>query len=193
MDYKQLKECLSALGKAFVKTAIQAINFHLTLRNWLFGCYIVEYEQNGKDRAKYGQELLKNLAKDLSKKVGKGASERNLYKMVLFFRTYPISPTLSAKSLPNISQPVLAKLLSTPQTFLQLAIEPILQNQDEASNYFIRLCKNLTWSHFVELIRITDPIERQFYEVETLQNKWSIREIANFFYRITKKRNLLPT
>jgi predicted nuclease of restriction endonuclease-like (RecB) superfamily len=42
---------------------------------------------------------------------------------------------------------------------------------------FIRLCKNLTWSHFVELIRIEDTTERQFYEVETLQNKWSVREM----------------
>jgi predicted nuclease of restriction endonuclease-like (RecB) superfamily len=177
MDYKQLKECLSALSRASLQTAIQAINFHLTLRNWLFGRYIVEYEQNGKDRAKYGQSLLKKLAKDLSKQMGKGASDRSLYKMVLFFRTYPISPTVSAKSLPVIAQTVSAKSSPEPQKLLEFAIEPLLKNQDEPSVYFIRLCKNLTWSHFVELLRIADTTERQFYEVETLQNKWSVREM----------------
>lgn len=97
--------------------------------------------------------------------------------MCCFFRTYPISQTVSAKSLPVILQTVSAKSSSDPKTFLELAIEPLLQNQDEASVYFIRLCKNLTWSHFVELIRIADTTERQFYEVETLQNKWSVREM----------------
>ena len=44
-------------------TAIKAVNQFATLRNWLIGCYIVEYEQNGKDRAEYGSHLLQNLAK----------------------------------------------------------------------------------------------------------------------------------
>ncbi len=83
MDYKQLKECLAALSEMSLKKAVQAVNFHLTLRNWLVGYYIVEYEQNGQDRAQYGQGLLNSLEKDLYKQMGKGASERNLYKIVL--------------------------------------------------------------------------------------------------------------
>ncbi len=158
MDYKQLKECLSTLSRASVKTAIQAINLQLTLRNWLFGRYIVEYEQNGKDRAKYGQKLVKNLAKDLSKQIGKGFSERNLNQMILFFKTYPISQTVSAKSWPVIAQTLSAQSASDSQKLLEIAIEPILQSQDESSIFFIRLCKNLTWSHFVELIRIEELI-----------------------------------
>ena len=79
--------------------------------------------------------------------------------------------------MPVILQTLSAKSSSASKTFLELSIQPLLQSQDEASVFFIRLCKNLTWSHFVELIRIEDTTERQFYEVETLQNKWSVREM----------------
>ncbi|MBA3715895.1 MAG: hypothetical protein H0W76_26185, partial [Pyrinomonadaceae bacterium] len=65
------------------------VNIALTLRNWLVGYHIFEYEQNGQDRAAYGEKLLENLSKDL-KKLGKGFARRNLFMFREFYRRYPI-------------------------------------------------------------------------------------------------------
>lgn len=66
--------------------AAHAINLALTTRNWLIGYYIVEYEQNGEDRAQYGEQLLKKLAKRIGRK---GLGERRLYEFRQMYSTYP--------------------------------------------------------------------------------------------------------
>ena len=63
----------------FLKKVQQQVNSALTLRNWIIGCYIVEYEQSGMDRAKYGTGLFKTIAQKLVHKGIKSLQERNLY------------------------------------------------------------------------------------------------------------------
>lgn len=75
MNFKQLSELLRKTSDNLFQQAIKAVNINLTLRNWLFGYYIVEYEQNGEDRARYGKRLLKKLADNVNVK---GLSETNL-------------------------------------------------------------------------------------------------------------------
>ena len=111
MDYQQLIEHLSALNEASLEKTVQAVNFHLTLRNWLVGRYIFEYEQNGEDRAKYGDKILQRISKDL----GKGYSERNLKQIRLFSRVYSIRQTLSAQ-LQQIIQSFLSQPFVIPST-----------------------------------------------------------------------------
>ena len=60
-DFSQLSQLIQQVHKATQSETVKAINRNLTLRNWLIGYYIVEYEQKGNDRAKYGDKLLKNL------------------------------------------------------------------------------------------------------------------------------------
>jgi hypothetical protein len=72
MNFDQLTQACEQAHNYLQKNAVSAINQSLTIRNWLFGQYIVEYEQNGEDRAKYGTELLKKLAARLSGKSIKG-------------------------------------------------------------------------------------------------------------------------
>ena len=62
MDFVQLSDLLKRTSEELVKRSVKAVNVNLTLRNWLFGYYIVEYEQNGEDRATYGRYLLEKLA-----------------------------------------------------------------------------------------------------------------------------------
>jgi len=69
------------------QSAMLSVNLHLTLRNWLVGFYIVEFEQQGSDRATYGEHLLKNMAKKL--KHIKGLSISNLKTFRAFYLTYP--------------------------------------------------------------------------------------------------------
>jgi DUF1016 N-terminal domain len=72
MKFEQLIKTISDTHQHLQQKAILAVNQSLTIRNWVFGFYIVEYEQNGEDRAKYGQKLLKNIASALKSKNIKG-------------------------------------------------------------------------------------------------------------------------
>ena len=57
MNFNSLKQDIKTISDSFRQNAMAAVNIHLTVRNWLIGFYIVEYEQNGEDRAKYGSIL----------------------------------------------------------------------------------------------------------------------------------------
>ena len=76
----------------------KAINYNLTVRNWLIGCYIIEFEQNGQDRAKYGENLIGELAVILKTKGLKGFSSTALKNHRTFYLYYPqISQTVSGE------------------------------------------------------------------------------------------------
>ncbi len=73
LNYEALVTTIAQAHEQAQQQAVQAVNLTLTLRNWLIGYYLVEYEQHGRDRAKYGTKLLETLAKDLRQRVGKGS------------------------------------------------------------------------------------------------------------------------
>jgi hypothetical protein len=73
----------------FQQQAQKQVNTALTLRNWLIGCYLFEYEQNGQDRATYGENLYKKLAEHLLKSGIKGTSRSNLHLFRQFYLAYP--------------------------------------------------------------------------------------------------------
>jgi len=162
IDYAALLEAIAQVHANAQRHAVQAVNLGLTLRNWAIGYYIVEYEMNGSDRANYGEKLLPQLAADLRRRVGKGFTQRNLEYVRLFYQRYPIAKSLISQFGLDLSAPV-----SVPH-------EP-LDWQDDA--YFVRLFRELPWTNFIELSRIDDPLKRAFYEVETLKNHWSVREL----------------
>lgn len=148
--------------------AIKSVSKSLTIRNWLIGCYIVEYEQNGQDRAKYGDKLIENLSKKLSHI--KGMSKSNLHSFKLFYISYPqISQTLSGQfKLPN------EKIQTLSGEFKSLNIQKLLN-----------VC---SFSHFVELIKLDEPTKRLFYEVETIKGNWSVRELSRQINSLTYER-----
>lgn len=141
----------------FQVKALQSVSVNLTLRNFLIGYYIVEYEQNGSDRATYGQKVIDNLAQKLVHI--KGVSSTALKLMRQFYLTYPqISQSLTDqfKILDKKSQ-------SLTDQSLQVPIDKLL-----------RTC---TFTHFIELVKIDDELKRTFYEVETIKGNWSVREL----------------
>ena len=112
MNYVSLVEAVSQAHEQTQLQATQAVNLALTLRNWLVGYYIFEYQQNGQDRAKYGEKLLENLSKDLKKKLGRGFGWRSLEMSRLFYQRYPIMQSLIAQldfTKSPISQSLIAK------------------------------------------------------------------------------------
>lgn len=162
INYGSLVAAISLAHEQTQSQAAQAVNVALTLRNWLVGYHIFEYEQQGQDRAKYGEKLLENLAKDLSKKLGKGFTQRILETARQFYVGYPISQTLSAEFGLKLLLPISVEI-------------DRFEWQDE--KYFVQLFRKVSWSHFVELLRLEDNLKRAFYEIQTLQNTWSVREL----------------
>ena len=153
------------------------INRHVTAKAWLTGYYIVEYEQKGADRAKYGEQLLKKLAERLKDK--KTFSYRSLRLYRQFYLTYQgLIPQVSdfVKSLSQIWQTPSAKLPVVSSTSVTIQTKPEL------------LFNKLSFSHLSLLLPISDPLERAFYETMAIRGTWSVRELqrqidSNYYIR----------
>lgn len=102
VNYPDLIAAISQAHDQARQHAAGAVNRQLILRNWLIGAYLVEFEQNGQDRANYGTGLLKRVARDLAQHAVSGCSSQMLERMRLFFRRYP--QMASAISSPLVSE-----------------------------------------------------------------------------------------
>jgi len=190
MNYERLISDISQINNTAHTKIVKAINQTQTIRNWFIGAYIIEYEQNGVDRAAYGTQLLKKLADDLKSRNLEGLSDRNLKNFRQFALIYPglakgdilssFLPLISlAVSNVQIRQTVSAELQTPPQELFPTLIarekqQPGFLWQD--NKYYQRLFSTLSWSHIVELMRIEDASKRAFYEIESIKCNWSIRE-----------------
>ena len=97
---KPYRELLDRISQRYVEgqaQAVRAVNEIIVETHWQIGKYIVEYEQEGKAKAKYGSQLLVNLSRDLTALHGRGFSRQNLTNMRMFYRCFPICQTLSGK------------------------------------------------------------------------------------------------
>ena len=185
-DFTMLIDNIFKTHESLKIHAVKSINICLTLRNFLFGYYIVEYEQKGNDRAKYGDKLLENISKTLSVKGLKNVSAAELSRFRQFYSVYPqILGTLSQESL-NLPKQILGTLSQELQTFDYVYVDPV------------KLISNIPYSHIVELLKIDDPIKRLFYEIESIKGTWSVRELRRqistlFFERtaMSKKPEML--
>ncbi|GHV72437.1 hypothetical protein FACS1894201_01580 [Bacteroidia bacterium] len=190
-NFQQLVEKISDIHVAMQRGAICAVNRYLSVRNWLFGYYIVEFEQNGEDRAKYGEKLIDELSKSLRTRGIKGVAPTPLRICRTFYLTYPqiqstVSVIMQTVDLPHkislsIQPTVSVELQNAVNQDITIQQTPsvILPYADiyEKDLHPELLLARLSFSHFIELIRVDDATERLFYEVETLKNNWSVREM----------------
>ena len=96
MNYAALIKAISTTTAQLQGRAAAALNQALVIRNWMVGAWVIEFEQTGKDRAKYGTRLLETLAHDLKERGLKGLDERSLLDCRTAYRFYPQIPaTLS--------------------------------------------------------------------------------------------------
>lgn len=171
------------------------INRHVTAKAWLTGYYIVEYEQNGADRAKYGERLLQNLAERLKDK--KAFSYRNLNIYRRFYQTYSnlsVQVASFVSSLPSIVQSLTAQLqiISNQKDIIVQSLTaqfPIVSQKGISVQTKPELLFNkLSLTHLVALLPLKDPLERAFYETMAIRGTWSVRELqrqidSNYYYR----------
>ena len=167
MLFLHLSQQIKDIHEVLQRYAVKAVNVGLTIRNLLIGYYIVEYEQQGDDRAAYGEKLLEKLSASLADKGLKNISSAELSRFRQFYTTYPhILGTLSQKSL-QLPESILG---TVPQELIQVNSATMLVDP-------LRLLSGLSFSHFTELIKISDPLKRAFYEIECINGTWGIREL----------------
>ena len=176
MKFEQLVGQIRSIHDQLAAQASKAVNLGLTLRNWLIGCHIQEFELRGEDRSKYGERLFDSLAERLDTAGVPSCDRRQLYRYVDFYRLYPqIVGTLS---------PQFLKLLpARPEARNVGTLSPLSSNSTLPAQAMIEV---LSYSHFELLAAIDDPLKRSFYEVEIVRGTWSVRElkrqIASLYY-----------
>ncbi|HOO83959.1 MAG TPA: PDDEXK nuclease domain-containing protein [Prolixibacteraceae bacterium] len=151
-------------------SAVNAVNQMLTIRNWLIGFYIVEYEQNGKDRADYGVGLLKTLSLNL--KDIKGMEERSLRRYRQFYLFYPQLSDIIRGSLSPISE--IIGILKAEE------IKERRESTNDKSELIVpgeKILSKLSYSHIELLLSVSESIKRTFYEIECIKASWSVREL----------------
>jgi predicted nuclease of restriction endonuclease-like (RecB) superfamily len=183
MDFNTLVSAIRQVHEHLAARAGKAVNISLTLRNWVIGLYIREYEQNGSDRAEYGENLLNDLARRLHNEGMKRTAARELRRFRQFYTTYPqIRETVSTE-FHNMLPDTLLRL----PTAIRDSMTPESEGTSSAANQGTvsprlhippeLLISSLSFSHFAELIQIDDQLKRIFYEVECIQGNWSVREL----------------
>lgn len=166
-----LAERIERLITEAKKRTVAAVNTAMVYTYYEIGRMIVEDEQQGEQRAEYGKAILKELSNHLTKKFGKGFSVDNLENMRKFYMVYSKSETVSriSENIHQISETVSRKL-STP-----------LPKSQKPQTLSAELHFTLSWSHYLKLMRIENPDERRFYEIEATENNWSFRELQRQF------------
>lgn len=164
--FQQVAELLQNARQQVLRT----VNSTMTITYFEIGRIIVEEEQNGKDRAEYGKQLLKSLSKGLTEEFGKGFSVENLDRMRKFYVTYSISSSLMTNSQNRIPQ-------SLTEEFKSQKTQSIISFSEESISKSLVSFFKLTWTHYIFLMRIDDEKERRFYEIESEKYNWSVREL----------------
>lgn len=175
MNFDELVKHIEQVSVVFKQSANTSINIHVSVRNWVVGYYIVEFEQNGENRAEYGSKLLKRISERLNIK---GLSVTNLKLFRQFYIAYPqIVNIFTSKQFLSISQTVSDQLETVIAKKLPLKISQTVSDQSVKGVPAEKLIQKLSFSHFVELLQIDDFVKRTFYEVESMKGTWDVREL----------------
>lgn len=177
-SFGDLTSIIQTTHDAALSSAVKAINRMQTMRNWLIGYYIVEYEQHGKDRAEYGAKLLKKLEERVNRK---GMTRNTFQSARNFYRMYPQiienfqinkGASMSCKSYMDTTN----KISDTESIDNQSnGICPTVSCKFQTSGKTI--ISKLSYSHMYEIMKVSDPLARYFYEQECIKCTWSVREL----------------
>lgn len=166
-SFNDLASIVQTTHDAAQSSAVKAINRMQTMRNWLIGYYIVEFEQHGKDRAEYGTQLLKKLEERVNRK----GLTTTLFKWARkFYRLYP-------QMMENLPIPICATVIHQ--------LQPIENKEDtigaSMTHQFVTpgktIISHLSFTHLREIMTLDDPLARYFYEQECIKCTWSVREL----------------
>lgn len=163
------------------KRVASTINIAMVYANYETGRYIIDDEQEGAYRAEYGKAILKKLSQKLAERFGKGYSVDNLENMRNFYLVYSKSETLSRK------------LETKENSFINQNLK-VTTAKSETLSRISDVSFTLSWSHYLILMRISNPDERNFYEIECTKQQWSVRQLSrqvgsSLYERLALSRN----
>ena len=173
---------IESIHTYFHNYANRQVNYAYTLRNWLVGMYLFEVEQKGKDRAEYGENLYRNIAKDLKSKKIKGMSFTNLHLFKKFFLTYPsIIQLLPEQFLLSDNQNITIVQSLTEQFNITQSLigksgkkSKVTSIANENPSLFL---SKISFTHIVEFLKFEEDLQRSFYEIQTIKNNWTVRQL----------------
>lgn len=176
-NYDNIRTGIVELLKAARSAAARNVNSIMTAAYWEIGRRIVTLEQGGEHRAEYGEQLVEQLAGDLTRQFGRGFGRANLWQMRAFYRAWPESQILQTLSGEFVSAIDFNTIAGTSSTISILA-----------SRFA------LPWSAYVRLLSIRNTDARRFYETEALRSGWTVRQLdrqigSQFYERIALSRN----
>lgn len=185
MDFESLVGRINHVQDVLQAQVAHAVNLSLTARNWLIGYYIVEFEQHGEDRAKYGDQLINRLSKRLNQR---GFNPRRLRDYRHVYQIYPILGEVIGSYLRNNLNITTKSIDATIWPFPTAKLQPANNQcdgiwlsetaklekwQTSPDKIFYRL--NYTILSY--LSTIGDPLKRAFYEQETIRGCWTLKEL----------------
>lgn len=186
-SFNDLASIVQTTHDAAQSSAVKAINRMQTMRNWLIGYYIVEFEQNGKDRAEYGTQLLKKLEERVDRK---GVNVTLLQMSRNFYKLYPqmvnlFVPNQKYSTTSNISESSVQLKSNSSNNETNLICATVSHKFQTSPELMI---SRLSFSHLREIMALDDPLARYFYEQECIKCTWSVRELrrqisTNLFVR----------
>ncbi len=189
-SFNDLTSIIQTTHDAAQSSAVKAINRMQTMRNWLIGYYIVEYEQHGKDRAEYGTQLLKKLEERVNRK---GMTRNTFQSARNFYRMYPQiienfqinkSASMSCKSYMDTTNSISnTESVDNQSDGICMTLSGKFQTSGKT------LISRLSYSHIYEIMKVSDPLARYFYEQECIKCTWSVRELrrqisTNLYVRV---------
>ncbi len=176
MEFEQLLTLFKETHQELQKRAARSVDITLVIRNWLFGWYIVEFEQGDATRAElYGKKLIDRLSAELKAAGLTGVSPTSLKQCRVFYNAYrEIGQALPVESLnENAGSTGIGQALTVQSHSSISGVLKIFQAVSaELANRFV-----LGWTHYISLLSITNQDERRFYEIEARENSWGAREL----------------
>ncbi|MGY0610640.1 PDDEXK nuclease domain-containing protein [Luteimonas sp. A501] len=189
LDFAQLVSAIQQVHGELAAQASRAVNASLTLRNWMIGLHVEEYERRGVDRADYGDKLMDKLADSLPRLGIARCDRRELYRYRQFYLTYP--------QIVEAATPPLLALLNraplAPQATSAAEERAIVGTTPQFRVDGKTLVSRLSFTHLVELLSLPDATQRAFYELECLQGHWSVRELKRQIASLYYERSGLST
>lgn len=175
-SFNDLASIVQTTHDAAQSSAVKAINRMQTMRNWLIGYYIVEFEQHGKDRAEYGTQLLKKLEERVDRK---GVNVTLLQMSRNFYKLYPqmvnlFVPNQKYSTTSNISESSVQLKSNSANNETNLICATVSHKFQTSPELMI---SRLSFSHLREIMALDDPLARYFYEQECIKCTWSVREL----------------
>ena len=203
VDFESLVKHIQNTSEALQQDARLVINRNVTTRAWLTGFYIVEYEQHGNDRAKYGEQLIQRLSQRLG---GKSFGVSNLRNYRQFFLCYPeLGPVIGAYlkerfsirhslngelELFEIHHSANGELVEDGKNLSVISLSDAQKPETVSKDGFAMqlasgevlpvpqmLFSRLSFTHIVQLLHLGEPMKRTFYAIEAMRGPWSVREL----------------